>query len=133
MRVTSEETLGETQLFLDAGSHGAGDNAAIELELLLHSGPERGGDLLGIGRGSCAACVVFVAVVGHSCVCWAGLLRRLGGGGGGEGGEFLGGCCGGFVCKLHGRYAIPATTGRCVGKSLSHGQLMSMISRTWAL
>lgn len=86
MRVAFEKALGETQLLLNTGSHGAGDNVAVELELLLHGGPECGGDLLRAGFGGCAICgaiiVVIVAVAGHGC--GGGLGESWGRGRGGE-------------------------------------------------
>lgn len=89
MWVAFEEAFGETQLLFNTNSHGIGDNVAIELELLPHGGLERGGDLLRIYCGGCAACAVVVAVAGHGCDG----LERLGEG-------RVSGCCGGLFDSL---------------------------------
>lgn len=61
MRVVLEESLAEGKLVFDAGSHDAGDNVSIELELLLDGGAESCGDLGG-GDGAAGG---FVVVAGH--------------------------------------------------------------------
>lgn len=91
MRVAFEEALSETQLLLNTSSHGAGDNVAVELELLLHGGPESGGNFLRASFGGCAICGIIdiVAVARHGCAglesLWEGrgfFFEKLGGGGG---------------------------------------------------
>lgn len=126
MRVAFEKALGETQLLLNTGSHGAGDNVAVELKLLLHGGPESGGDLLRAGFGGSAICgaiiVVIVAVAGHGCGGGGGLRGVLGGRGGEGRSRGSGvGCCGGLLACLKGWLFGKAATGH-VGKSLSHTQ-----------
>lgn len=120
MRVAFEEALSETQLLLNTSSHGAGDNVAVELELLLHGGPESGGNLLRASFGGCAICGIIdiVAVARHGCTG----LESLWEGRGFFSRNWGGGVVGLWrVAWLVGWLFGNCATGR-VGESLSHTQ-----------